>query len=91
MAFRKPDKYLSRKERQRFDTIAEAMTIKQAAEKLGLKEGTLNNWTYKLRRRLVKERGHVNACLSQTRRTDLLKKVLSTKTPIEIQEEEEEE
>lgn len=91
MTLRKPDKYLTRKERERFDAIAEAMTIKEAAEKLRLREGTLNNWTYKLRRRLVKERGHVNACLSQTKRTELLKKVLSIKTPIEIQEEEEEE
>lgn len=87
MSSRKPEKYLSFLERQRFDAIAESRTIRDAAQKLGIEEGTLNNWTMKLRKRLVKERGHLNACLAQQQRTDLLKKVLSVKKPLRRAEE----
>lgn len=91
MTEKRQDKYLSKKERQRFDVMAESMTVRDAAEKLGIAEGTLNNWNYKLRKRLLKERGHLNTCLAQMQRSKLLKEILSIKKPIEKAEEEEEE
>jgi len=83
MRKREVDKYLSKTERQRFDALAEAMTVKDAAGKLGMTDGSLYNWTYKLRKRLVKERGHLNACLAQMQRCQLLKEILSVRKPLE--------
>ena len=83
------DRYLSPKERERFDAMADSVTVKEAALKLGISEGSLNNWNWKLRKRLVRERGHLNACLAQMQRGKLLKDVLSVKKPLRIAEEEE--
>lgn len=83
MPKKEPDKYLSKKERERFDAMAEAMTVKDAAAKLDMTDGSLYNWLYKLRKRLVKERGHLNTCLAQMQRSSLLKEILSIKKPIE--------
>lgn len=88
MSRKRESLYLSNKERLRFDALAESMTVRDAAQKLGISEGTLNNWTYKLRKRLIKERGHLNACLAQMKRAKLIKKVMSRKTPIKNVEEE---
>lgn len=82
MEERRQDKYLSQKERNRFDALATSISAKEAALKLGITESTMNNWTAKLRKRLIKERGHLNACLSQQKRSRLLKKVLSAKRPL---------
>lgn len=71
--------------------MAGCMTVKDAANKLGIAPGTLHNWTYKLRKKLEKERGHVNAVLAQQQRNELLKSVLSKKRPLEKVDEEEEE
>ena len=79
LAEKKADKYLSKLERKRYDAMANSFNVKEAAQKLGISDGTLNNWNYKQRKRLVKERGHVNACLAQMRRSQLLKKILSVK------------
>jgi len=79
----KPERHLSKLERKRFDAMASSVTVKEAAAKLGIAEGTLNNWNYKLRKRLRRERGHLNACLSQQKRCALLKEILSVKRPLE--------
>lgn len=76
------DKYLSTTERTRFDALAESDTVKQAAGKLGITESSMNNWTAKKRKQIMRERGHVNACLAQQQRSSLLKKILSVKKPI---------
>ena len=76
---RRVDKYLSKLERKRYDAMVDSFTVKKAAQELGISEGTLNNWNYKQRKRLIKERGHINACLAQMRRSQLLKKILSVK------------
>ena len=89
MSERRQDKYLSQKERIRFDALAESTTVKQAAAKLGLSESTMNNWSSKLRKRLIRERGHLNACLAQRQRGKLIKKVLSTRKPLKPADEEE--
>lgn len=90
---KEPSKYLSYLERKRFDCMAESMTVKDAAQKLGISVGSLHNWNMKLRKRLVKERGHLNACLAQMQRAPLLQKVMSIKRPLEklkdLEEEEE--
>lgn len=83
MSKKEPDKFLSKKERERFDAMAEATTVRDAAQKLGIADGSLYNWTYKLRKKLLRERGHMNACLAQMQRCSLLKEILSTKKPLE--------
>lgn len=85
----KAKSFLSGLERERFNMLAGSMTVKDAAQKLGLAPGTLYNWLDKLRDRLVKERGHINACLGQMRRNPLLKKELSIRRPMKISTEEE--
>ena len=84
-------KFLSRTERLRFDAMAESATLRDAASRLGVEPGTLYNWSSSLRARLLKERGHINACLSQRKRSPLLKKVLSVRVPIKFLEDVEEE
>jgi predicted DNA-binding protein (UPF0251 family) len=87
----KRDKYLSYLERRRFDILSESMTIKDAANKMGIEPGTLYNWLYKTRKKLERERGHLNAILAQQKRTTLLKEVLSKRRPISPTEYEDEE
>ena len=93
MSDKKISKYLSKKERERFDALAKYTTVKQAASDLGVTESTMHNWTSKLRKRLLKERGHLNACLAQRKRSPLLDKVLRVRRPIKAaaQEEDDEE
>jgi hypothetical protein len=79
--------YLSELERKRFNVVVESSTVKDAAQKMGLAPGTLYNWFDGLRRRLVRERGHVNAILGQTRRSELLRKELSLRKPLQKLEE----
>ena len=62
---------------------AMAKGMEDAAQKLGISVGSLHNWNMKLRKRLVKERGHLNACLAQMQRAPLLQKVMSIKRPLE--------
>lgn len=81
---RERQKSLSKLERIRFDAIVESRTVKDAAQKLGLNEGTLYNWLADLRHRLQKERAHINACLGQARRSLLLRKELSIRKTVEL-------
>lgn len=83
-------KYLSELERIRFNVLADCSTVKDAAQKLKIPEGTLYNWLSDLRIRLLKERGHINASLAQMKRSPLLKKELSVRRPIALIEDLEE-
>lgn len=80
--------FLSRLERERFNVLAGELTVKDAAQKLGLAPGTLYNWLDNERRILIKERGHINALLGQMRRGELLRKELSIRRSVEPLEEE---
>jgi hypothetical protein len=81
---RRAPEFLSKLERIRFDAIAESRTVRDAAQKLGLNPGTLYNWLSDEKTRLQKERGHINACLGQARRSPLLKKELSIRKAITL-------
>lgn len=71
------DKYLTKKEREYCDALANFDTEKAAAEELGIAVGTLYNWKSRLKKRYKKERGHVNALLAQTRRGGNLANLLT--------------
>jgi hypothetical protein len=77
------DLYLSKTERKIFDALAKSVSIKEAAMKLGLDPQSLYNWKWKLLKRYKARRGWINAVLSQARRNQLLKDLLSTKKPLE--------
>ena len=70
--------------------LAGSNTVKDAADKMGLAPGTLYNWLDKLRDRLIKERGHINSCLGQMKRSELLRRELSIKRTMKVSVQEEE-
>jgi len=84
------DRYLSKTERRYFDALATYDTMKLAAEKLGIKAGTLYNWKLSLKKRYRRKRGWINAVLAQTKRGGL-KAFLTEKKPLAGADEEEEE
>jgi FixJ family two-component response regulator len=71
------DKYLSKTERRVFDVVAQSVTLKEAALKLGIEPQTLYNFFYNLRRKYDKCRGWVNAIEAQKRRSRLLRLALT--------------
>jgi hypothetical protein len=77
------DKYLSKTERKIFDALANSISMKEAASKLGLEPQSLYNWKWKLLKRYKHRRGWINSVLAQARRNRLLKDLLSTKKPLE--------
>jgi FixJ family two-component response regulator len=75
---------LSKTERKYFDALAEHDTIKSAAVALGISAQTLYNFLYNLKRKYRKRRGWINSIISQKRRNELIRDVLSEK--VELQE-----
>ncbi|MGQ9641825.1 MAG: helix-turn-helix domain-containing protein [Candidatus Bathycorpusculaceae bacterium] len=75
--------FLSKLERRYFDALASYATIREAADALGVKPQTLYNWVHNLRLRYKKRRGWVNAVVSQKRRSELIRRVLSERKPLE--------
>lgn len=89
MGLKRVPESLSKTERLRLDAIAECSTVKDAAQKLKIPDGTLYNWLSDLRVRIQKERSHINAILAQGRRSELLKRELSIRRPVEADLDEE--
>lgn len=91
---RRQQKYLSNREVERYTALANAVSVKEAAVKLGIAPQTLYNWMSHVRKRYKKRRGWINATLAQTRRGGCLANLLKERrqlAPPDLDDMEEEE
>lgn len=89
MEERRQGKYLSNKEVERYHALANAVTIKEAALKLGISPQTLYNWMSYVKTRYKKHHGWCNATLAQMKRGGCLKNLLKERKqmiPPEVQD-----
>ena len=81
---------LTSRERQLLDAIKRSVSVKQAAQSIGMSERTAYNMLYKIRKKYRKARELVNAVLSYRRSDGYLDRLLALKQPLwkEIKEQE---
>lgn len=82
---------LSYTDKKYFDAIAGSLTVKQAAQKLGIETQTLYNWKFDLlNRRIPQAIGFLKCVSLQKFRSQLLRKLLTQKVEISAEKQFEE-
>ena len=86
---------LTAREKQLLEAIKHNITVKKAAQSIGMSERTAYNMLYKIRKKYRKARDLVNNIISYRRSDGYLDKLLALKQPLwkeikELEKEEEE-
>jgi molybdenum-dependent DNA-binding transcriptional regulator ModE len=85
-------KVLKRIEERLLEVLADSVSVKEAASRIGISYKTAYNTLYRLRQKYVKARAYVNKIDAQKKRGKLLRMVLTSRLgqeeEVEIEEEE---